>query len=51
MELECDLYDIVLFFFSAPVFLQRLVSLLSSDVMSDELVDRGLTALKDEWMK
>lgn len=35
----------------APVFLQRLVALLSSDVMSDVIVDRGLLALKDEWMK
>lgn len=35
----------------APVFLQRLVALLLSDVMSDVIVDRGLLALKDEWMK
>lgn len=39
------------FSIAAPVFLQRLVALLSSDVMSDSIVDRGLVSLKDEWMK
>ena len=41
----------LIIFYTDPVFLQRLISLLSSDVMSDDLVDRGLVALKDEWMK
>ena len=33
-----------------PVFLQRLIALLSGD-MSDSLIDRGVFALKEEWMK
>lgn len=33
-----------------PVFLQRLVALLSSD-MSDKLIDKGVASLKEEWMK
>ncbi len=34
-----------------PVILQRLVALLSSDVLSDAMVARGLAAIKEEWMK
>ncbi len=33
-----------------PVFLQRLVTLLSGD-LSDKLIDRGVISLKEEWMK
>ena len=33
-----------------PVFLQRLVALLSGE-LSDALIDRGVVSLKEEWMK
>jgi hypothetical protein len=33
------------------VFLTRLVTLLSSEVLSDATISGGLSALKEEWMK
>ena len=35
----------------APVFLTRLVTLLSSEALSDSTISGGLSALKEEWMK
>lgn len=37
--------------FADPEILRRLITLLSSDVLSDAMVARGLAAIKEEWMK
>jgi len=37
-------------FLLGPVFLQRLVALLTSEVLSNAMVSRSLAALKEEWM-
>lgn len=42
--------NIIYILYSDPVFLQRLVALLSGDI-SDKLIDRGVISLKEEWMK
>ena len=38
-------------FLLGPVFLQRLVALLTSEVLSNVMVSRALASLKEEWMK
>ena len=34
-----------------PVFMARLVTLLSSEVLTDKTISSALSALKEEWMK
>ena len=34
-----------------PLYLQRVLSVLSEEVMSETIVSRALSNLKEEWMK
>ena len=47
----CGMMVVGLSLLPGPVFLQRLVALLTSEVLSNAMVSRALAALKEEWMK
>lgn len=36
---------------SDPIIIQRLMSLLTGEGISDVMVSRGILALKEEWMR